>query len=114
MLPAVALRPGRPGILAILVVSGICDSYQVQANASFVAAIPDSLRGQASGLALGGMYLGQGTAMTVAGAAAGRADTSRSSPWPGLPGQLLSLSRSAVEWAYAHIVFRIAGLRSLS
>lgn len=70
VLTAVALRPGLPGILAILLVSGLCDSYQVQANASFVAAVPDSLRGQAFGLALGGMYLGQGAVMTVAGAAA--------------------------------------------
>jgi hypothetical protein len=70
VLTVVALRPGLPGLLAILLVSGLCDSYQVQANASFVAAVPDSLRGQAFGLALGGMYLGQGAVMTVAGVAA--------------------------------------------
>jgi MFS family permease len=44
VLVAVVLRPGLPGILAILLVSGLCDAYQVQANASFVAAVPDSLR----------------------------------------------------------------------
>lgn len=70
MLTAVALRPGLPGILAVLLVPGLCDSCQVQANASFAAAVPDSLRGQAFGLALGGMYLGRGAVMTVAGAAA--------------------------------------------
>jgi hypothetical protein len=74
VLTAVALRPGLPGILAILLVSGLCDSYQVQANASFAAAVPDSLRGQAFGLALGGMYLGQGAVMTDDRAAAEHAD----------------------------------------
>lgn len=77
ILTTVALRPGLAGILLILFVSGLCDSYQVQANASFVAAVPDSQRGQAFGLALGGMQLGQGTAMILAGAAAQHAG-----PWP--------------------------------
>jgi predicted MFS family arabinose efflux permease len=70
ILTAVAFRPGLPAILVILFASGLCDSYQVQANASFVAAVPDSLRGQAFGLALGGMQLGQGAVMVLAGAAA--------------------------------------------
>jgi hypothetical protein len=50
--------------------SGLCDPYQIQANAAFVAAVPDSQRGQAFGLALGGMQVGQGAAMLAAGAAA--------------------------------------------
>jgi len=36
----------------------------------FVAAVPDSQRGQAFGLALGGMQVGLGAAMLAAGAAA--------------------------------------------
>jgi hypothetical protein len=47
----------------ILLVPGLFDSYQVQANGAFVAAVPDSQRGQAYGLALGGMQVGQGAAM---------------------------------------------------
>jgi predicted MFS family arabinose efflux permease len=70
ILTTVALRPGLLLILVILFASGLCDSYQVQANASFVAAVPDSMRGQAFGMAMGGMQLGQGTAMVLAGAAA--------------------------------------------
>ena len=35
-------------------------------------ALPDSMRGQAFGLALGGMQLGQGAAMVIAGALAQR------------------------------------------
>lgn len=76
LLTAVAFRPGLPLILIILFASGLCDSYQVQANASFVAAVPDSLRAQAFGLALGGMQLGQGGAMVLAGAAAQHAGPS--------------------------------------
>lgn len=43
---------------------------RLPANAAFVAAVPDQQRGQAFGLAVAGMNLGQGTAMILAGAAA--------------------------------------------
>jgi sugar phosphate permease len=66
------LHPGLPVMLLILLCSGLCDSYQVGANASFVAAVPDHQRGQAFGLAVAGMNLGQGTVMVAAGAAAQR------------------------------------------
>jgi MFS family permease len=72
ILIAVALRPGLPAVLVILLASGLCDSYQVSANATFVAAVPDQQRGQAFGLAVAGMNLGQGMAMILAGAAAER------------------------------------------
>ncbi len=71
VLAAAGLRPGLPAILVILAASGACDCYQVAANASFVAAVPPRQRGQAFGLAQAGMNLGQGTAMILAGAAAG-------------------------------------------
>ncbi|HEX9352722.1 MAG TPA: MFS transporter [Streptosporangiaceae bacterium] len=66
------LRPTLPAALAILTVSGIFDCYQVAANASFVQATPASQRSQAFGIVQGGMSLGQGTAMILAGAAAER------------------------------------------
>lgn len=72
ILIAVAPRPGLPAVLVILLASGLCDSYQVSANATFVAAVPDQQRGQAFGLAVAGMNLGQGMAMILAGAAAER------------------------------------------
>jgi hypothetical protein len=59
-----------------LLASGLCDSYQVGANAAFVAAVPDERRGQAFGLAIAGMQLGQGAAMVLAGAVA-----SHAGPW---------------------------------
>jgi MFS family permease len=76
ILTAAALRPGLAGILVILLASGLCDSYQVGANAAFVAAVPDERRGQAFGLAIAGMQLGQGAAMILAGVVASQSD-----PW---------------------------------
>ena len=76
ILTAAALQPGLAGILVILLASGLCDSYQVGANAAFVAAVPDERRGQAFGLAIAGMQLGQGAAMILAGVVASQTD-----PW---------------------------------
>ena len=61
-----------PAALAILTVSGVFDCYQVAANATFVQATPSAQRSQAFGIVQGGMSLGQGTAMILAGAAAER------------------------------------------
>jgi hypothetical protein len=65
-------RPPLPVALMLLTLSGVFDCYQLAANASFVAATPARQRSQAFGIAQGGMSLGQGMAMIVAGAAAGR------------------------------------------
>jgi MFS family permease len=54
----------------LLGVSGIFDCFQLAANASFVAAAPARQRSQAFGIAQGGMSLGQGLAIVIAGAAA--------------------------------------------
>lgn len=63
-------HPPLPAALLVLVASGVCDCYQLAANAAFVAATPAAQRGQAFGIAQGGMSLGQGAAMIIAGAAA--------------------------------------------
>lgn len=63
-------RPSLPWALIVLMISGLCDCYQLAANAAFVRAVPDGQRGQAFGIAQGGMSLGQGAAMILAGAAA--------------------------------------------
>lgn len=65
-----AVRPPAPPALLILFASGICSCYQMAANAAFVRAAPAEQRSQAFGLAQAGMYLGQGGAVIVAGAAA--------------------------------------------
>jgi MFS family permease len=64
------LHPGLPGALLILFASGLAAGYQVAANAAFVSAAPEEMRSQAFGLAQGGMSLGQGLVMILAGAAA--------------------------------------------
>jgi hypothetical protein len=65
-----ALRPGLAGTLVILVVSGGCAAYQLAANSAFVAAVPPERRGQAFGLANGGMQVFQGLWIVAAGALA--------------------------------------------
>jgi MFS family permease len=65
-----AFRPALPGALVILAASGLFDCYQLAANAEFVSATPSRQRSQAFGIAQGGMSLGQGLAMILAGAAA--------------------------------------------
>ena len=66
-----ALRPWLPAALAILALSGVLACFQLAANAAFVTAAPPDHRSQAFGLAQGGMSLGQGVVMVLAGAAAG-------------------------------------------
>jgi predicted MFS family arabinose efflux permease len=65
-----ALRPGLPVVLVTLGISGLFSAYQLAANSAFVRAAPHEHRSQAFGLAQGGMSLGQGTVMILAGAAA--------------------------------------------
>lgn len=65
-------RPHMAAMLLILLASGICGGYQVTANAAFVRAVPNDRRSQAFGLAQGGMSLGQGVVMLLAGALAQR------------------------------------------
>jgi MFS family permease len=64
------LKPGLVAALLIIAGSGACASYQLAANAAFVAAVPPERRGQAFGLANGGMQVSQGLWIILAGAAA--------------------------------------------
>jgi Major Facilitator Superfamily len=64
------LRPGLAISLAIFAVAGAFSAYQIAANARFVAAVPHSSRGQAFGLANGGIQVGQGLWFIAAGVAA--------------------------------------------
>jgi MFS family permease len=63
-------RPALPVALIILTMSGVLDCYQLAANAAFVSHTPLHYRSQAFGIAQGGMSLGQGAVMIMAGAAA--------------------------------------------
>jgi MFS family permease len=64
------LRPDLVAALLIIAGSGACASYQLAANAVFVAAVPPERRGQAFGLANGGMQVTQGLWIILAGGAA--------------------------------------------
>lgn len=64
------LRPGMAASLVIIAASGACASYQLAANAAFVSVVPPERRGQAFGLANGGMQVSQGLWIVLAGAAA--------------------------------------------
>jgi predicted MFS family arabinose efflux permease len=63
-------RPALALSLLILCASGLFACYQLAANAAFVTAAPQERRSQAFGLAQGGISLGQGVVMILAGAAA--------------------------------------------
>ena len=65
-----AFHPRLPAALAILAASGLFACFQLAAAAAFVSAAPPDQRSQAFGLAQGGMSLGQGVVMVLAGAAA--------------------------------------------
>jgi MFS family permease len=92
------LKPPLGPSLVILAASGMCASYQLAANAAFVSAAPHAQRSQAFGLAQGGMSLGQGIIMILAGAAAERYAPSRVIAICGATGALIAVA-IAVNWA---------------
>jgi MFS family permease len=69
VLVLLALRPGATVSLVILAASGAAACYQAEVSAAFIRAAPPQYRGQAFGIAQGGMSLGQGAMMIGAGAA---------------------------------------------
>jgi MFS family permease len=73
LLAAFWLRPGLIAALVLIAASGACAAYQLAANSAFVAAVPPERRGQAFGLANGGMQVCQGLWIVLAGAVAARA-----------------------------------------
>ncbi len=70
ILVAFATRLALPVAMLVLAASGALSCYQLPASAAFVSAAPPEHRSQAFGVAQGGMSLGQGVAMILAGAAA--------------------------------------------
>ncbi len=91
-------QPGLPVSLLILFMSGLGASYQIAANAAFVSAAPREQRGQAFGLAQGGMSLGQGIVMILAGAAADHYSPAWVIAVTGTVGAIVALA-IAVSWA---------------
>ena len=94
-------RPGLPVTLLILFSSGLAAAYQIAANAAFVSAAPHERRSQAFGLAQGGMSLGQGLVMILAGAAADHHSPARIIALCGAVGAALAVV-IAISWARDH------------
>ena len=96
-----AVRPSLSIALVILAVSGVCASYQLAANAAFVQATPREQRSQAFGIAQGGISLGQGAVMILAGAAAQSFAPARVIALAGAVGSVLAVT-VALSWARMH------------
>ena len=89
--------PGFVPSLVLFAVAGACASYQVAANAAFVADVPAGHRGQAFGLANGGMQVLQGLWFIVAGAIASLAGPATVIGLSGGLGAVLAASL-AISW----------------
>ncbi len=102
-----ALHPGLGPALAIIAAAGALSAYQLAANAAFVASVPGNRRGQAFGLANGGINVGQGLWFAVAGLAAGALGPAVVIAASGAVGAAAALAL-AIGWA------RAAGSRAAS
>jgi MFS family permease len=91
-------QPGLSVSLLILLASGLCASYQAEANAAFVSAATPELRSRAFGLAQGGISLGQGIVMILAGAATDHHSPASVIAVCGATGTVVALTIS-VGWA---------------
>jgi predicted MFS family arabinose efflux permease len=95
------LQPALLVSLLILFASGLCASYQLAANAAFVSAAPPAQRSQAFGLAQGGISLGQGIVIILAGAAADHHSPAEVIAVCGAVGAGVALA-IAITWARDH------------
>ena len=90
-------RVGLPGVLALLVVSGLGTSYQLVANAAFAVGVPAEVRGQAFGLVQAAITAVQGLGFLLAGALAEVFAPSSVVAGAGLLGLLAALGTAAVH-----------------
>jgi MFS family permease len=93
-----AVSPGLGLALPVLVASGAFGGFQLAASAEFVSALPQRMRGAAFGLAQGGMSLGQGIVMIVAGAASESFAPARVIAVTGVIGTVCAIL-VAINWA---------------
>jgi MFS family permease len=83
--------------LVIIAAAGALSAYQLATNAAFVAAVPGHRRGQAFGVANGGINVGQGVWFAIAGAAAEAIGPARVIAVSGVAGAAAALAL-AVTW----------------
>lgn len=67
VLAVCALNPALSLALVVIAAAGALSAYQLAANAAFITTVPSHRRGQAFGLANGGINVGQGVWFAVAG-----------------------------------------------
>lgn len=91
------LHPGLTAALVIIAASGGFSAYQLAANAEFVTTVPNRHRGQAMGLANGGIQAGQGLWFLAAGLAADAAAPAIVIAASGVVGTVAALAL-AVRW----------------
>jgi len=90
-------QPGAPVSLAIFALAGALASFQLPANAAFVAAVPAARRGQAFGLANGGMQVAQGVWFIAAGALAETVTPATAIAISGLIGAAMA-TKLMIDW----------------
>lgn len=90
-------QPGAPASLAVFALAGALASFQLPANAAFVASVPAARRGQAFGLANGGMQVAQGLWFIAAGALAETVTPATAIAISGLIGAALA-TRLMIDW----------------
>lgn len=95
------LRPGLAGAFVLFGLSGILSSaYLLQAQACFVRATPDAVRGRAIGVAVSGIIAGQGIAVLGGGLLADGTSASTAIAVSGAVGSFLALG-GAIAWRLA-------------
>jgi MFS family permease len=90
-------RPGAAASLAIFALAGALAGFQLPANAAFVAAVPAHRRGQAFGLANGGMQVAQGLWFVAAGALAEAVSPAVTIAISGVIGTVVA-TRLMIDW----------------
>ena len=83
--------------LVIIAAAGALSAYQLATNAAFVATVPGHRRGQAFGVANGGINVGQGVWFALAGLAAEALGPARVIALSGVAGAAAALAL-AVTW----------------
>lgn len=92
VLAVCAAQPSLWLVLAVIAAAGALSAYQLAANAAFVAAVPGYRRGQAFGLANGGINVGQGAWFALAGLAAGAIGPASTIAFSGAAGVVVALA----------------------
>lgn len=113
-LACTVFRPGVPLAVVLWGVSGMFSAvYVMQAQASFVRATSDELRGRAIGVAAAGILAGQGVAVLVGGVLADLWAPSLSIAICAVAGVVIAAA-GAIAWRYAQVDTRTSRPRSLT